>query len=1011
MSENQEHSAWKKKSVEGFHEQVETALDQKIADYQEYAYKEAHHLKVLKKDVLALLKEDGALEDLRLDASDLLAVYQNPEVQDLCNQLGIESFDDFWRELGIVENYSSNEEQAPTEYAEGLQSVLINGLKVPVILPSSPDRKEIMAIERLVGKIKAHTELHQYFTAETKIESNEHSGYLSFEIRQDGKSQPYMVTATNFFKVLYEPTKEQVDEYYRVNRKYGHFLNVLFDLDRDNKSFAKKGEVVKKQIKDERNRLNDLYLEARKKFGVARKTGEGVEEARAGLVAAKKNYDGYLLTPEEESWKVSVAGNKDYEEIYNQYKHFKDLNNSMEKGVVPWTFLDIESGKEVRSKFGQNPGDLYYNIDGKEYGFDGFDQYNVDWEEDEKSFRESYNAAGKLMNSSISDSEKDISFLYNDDGSFIKSNRDYATDIEVQKTIVDGRVKETWWQKGYGNKYYKGEVYNESGVAVETYEKFEDGRYEWTYLDPNTSQIIKKTGNYFLNGVEGQYATYYKDNKPSYTQYYDKKYDYAADMYNEDGSRFSLYNKTDYPKKEDYLNMLAKELNTPEKLGLFFKLFFEYKYDDVRGSWGMLASSGADVWQSAQVTLDKVEKGMMQGDCEDWAFFATDVLKRQGKNVHVILVPGHAASVWSEKRPDGKYDFYCLDTYGLNKVLGAASLKEGLNGLIAHMGARFVGVHDVSDRVLTVDIGPDGSPRETYLPLEIFENRALYSQLLEANKLTKSGNFSAAKEVYEKVLAEYPGNKFLEERLQKVSKISEENLVTNCIAKIDKGNATFEDCVYVDDYYRLKNMPGERVDFLTKWIEKAPSEAHPYLVLTHIFYIKKDYKRSLEIIEKALKNVKDKALFYPYKINIYSFLKKPDEVVKVYNESKEHLDSDGKYFVADYLEKAGRAEASLDIYGELVFGFEMKAVNPLNWAKAMVLNEDYAPTYPGAYYKYALHLAKRKDKEDALRVLKIGLKHYPEDRNLIELKDRVEGKGKAKLEVQGEKKYQNVKVE
>lgn len=994
--------------VEKFYSQIEKALDQRIAQHKDSYGKGSQDVAALKKDVLALLKEEGALEDLRLDASDLLAVYQSPEVQDLCNQLGIQSFDDFWRELGIVEYSFPQDEMASTEYAEGLQSVLINGLKVPVILPSSLDRNEIMAIERLVGKIKAHTELHRYFTAETKIESNEHIGYLRFEIRQDGKNQPYMVTAKNFFRVLYEPTKEQVEEYYRVNQKYGHFLNVLFDLNRNNKSFAKKGEIVKKQIEEERNRLDNLYSEARKKLSAAKKTGEGVQQARAEFVAAKKNYDGYLLTSEEESWKVAVAGNKDYEEIYRQYKHFKDLTNFMQKEVIPWMFLDIESGKAVRTSFGQNPGDLFYNSDGKDYVFDGFDRYYLSWEEDEKSFGEMYNAAGKLINSSLSDPGEYVDVSYRDDGSFIKSNRDFATDIEVQETIVDGQVKEAWWRKGYGHKYYKGEVYDKNGSVLEAYKGFEDGRYEWTYLDPNMSQIIKKTGNYFLNGVEGQYATYYKDNKPSYTQYYDKKYDYAADMYNEDGSRFSLYNKTEYPSKEDYLNMLAKELNTPEKLGLFFKLFFEYKYDDVRGSWGMLASSGAEVWQSAQVTLDKVHKGMMQGDCEDWAFFATDVLKRQGRNVHVIIVPGHAASAWSEKRPDGKYDFYCLDTYGLNKALGVASPMEGLNGLIAHMGGRFVGVHNVSDRVLTGDIGPDGSPRQTDLPLEIFENRALYDQLLEANKLTESGNFSAAKEVYEKALVEYPGNKFLEEAMKKISKMSQEDLVASCIAKIDKGNATLEDCIYVDDYYRLKKMPGERVDFLTKWMDKSPSEARPYLVLTHMFYLKKDYKRSLEITERALKNVKEKALFYPYKIDIYSLLKKPDEVVKVYNESKEYLDSDWKYFVADYLEKAGRDEASLDIYGELVFGFEVKAVNPLNWAKAMVFDEDYAPTYPSAYYKYALHLAKRKDKEDALRVLKIGLKYYPEDRNLIALKDKLEGKSKAKLEVQGEKKYQKV---
>lgn len=105
--------------------------------------------------------------------------------------------------------------------------------------------------------------------------------------------------------------------------------------------------------------------------------------------------------------------------------------------------------------------------------------------------------------------------------------------------------------------------------------------------------------------------------------------------------------------EEDYLNLLARTLTTPEKLHAYVKTRLQYVQEE----------RGQDHWQSPEET---VRKG--GGDCEDFAFLGQEILRRQGKIAHVISPPGHAVCVWMEKRrADENYDAYTLDEQGVDK--------------------------------------------------------------------------------------------------------------------------------------------------------------------------------------------------------------------------------------------------------------------------------------------------------------------------------------------------------
>ena len=133
----------------------------------------------------------------------------------------------------------------------------------------------------------------------------------------------------------------------------------------------------------------------------------------------------------------------------------------------------------------------------------------------------------------------------------------------------------------------------------------------------------------------------------------------------------------------EYLDLLAKELHTPERLHNYFEHFMKYTSD-----------GPTDNWQRSSRTVQRTANGRMLGDCDDYAFLARDILRKQGQNAHVVYIPGHAICLWVEKDDQGKYHAHTIGTYGYDhngnrfeeeldesKVAGYASVKEAVNAV------------------------------------------------------------------------------------------------------------------------------------------------------------------------------------------------------------------------------------------------------------------------------------------------------------------------------------------
>lgn len=131
--------------------------------------------------------------------------------------------------------------------------------------------------------------------------------------------------------------------------------------------------------------------------------------------------------------------------------------------------------------------------------------------------------------------------------------------------------------------------------------------------------------------------------------------------------------------EDEYLDLLASRLITPERLHRFFleKMNNTKDFEDGQDT--------VDHWQTPEETVRRVQRVTRQrvlngglggvqtyqqlamcGDCEDYAFLAQDILWRQGKVAHVVDLPeGHSACVWIEKNSNGRYNSFVLDQGGV----------------------------------------------------------------------------------------------------------------------------------------------------------------------------------------------------------------------------------------------------------------------------------------------------------------------------------------------------------
>jgi len=184
---------------------------------------------------------------------------------------------------------------------------------------------------------------------------------------------------------------------------------------------------------------------------------------------------------------------------------------------------------------------------------------------------------------------------------------------------------------------------------------------------------------------------------------------------------------------KEYLIYLSRNLNTLEKLHWFFKYLMEYKKDIKRGG-----QKRRDYWQLAKETIERVEKGKMLGDCEDYAFLAREILRMQGKPAHVVGIPGHAICAWVEKK-NGRWHAYSVGTFGVDingnrygkrvdstKVKGYSTIKSALNSLMPKYDQGGLGLKKgrqyrlSGNKIDLLDIPKKGKQKMIKIPIDKF---------------------------------------------------------------------------------------------------------------------------------------------------------------------------------------------------------------------------------------------------------------------------------------------------
>jgi hypothetical protein len=116
---------------------------------------------------------------------------------------------------------------------------------------------------------------------------------------------------------------------------------------------------------------------------------------------------------------------------------------------------------------------------------------------------------------------------------------------------------------------------------------------------------------------------------------------------------------------ERFLADAAKVLPDPANLDLIGEYILQYCYDSPDSRFPeMLGNKNVkgDIHQTAPQTIATTCGGMFRGDCDDLAELYQTIAERQGRTAHVISLPSHAAMAFAEKKEDGNWHTYVLQT-------------------------------------------------------------------------------------------------------------------------------------------------------------------------------------------------------------------------------------------------------------------------------------------------------------------------------------------------------------
>jgi hypothetical protein len=386
-----------------------------------------------------------------------------------------------------------------------------------------------------------------------------------------------------------------------------------------------------------------------------------------------------LLEVRQEEVKTHMRAIRDNEYLYSQEWH--TWNNRVREFKNAWkNIIGRLKGQNGKSSVSLNE---YYNIQRD------MEDFLEKWEnflklefkgEDRKEFEERMEkivmekAEHNVQRTNL---EKDLQTrtLHDDSTERViteTTNKDDVSSYTREWTQGENRIRETYNKNLLTTRNtYK----DKKRIAQDHYQYFDEGQVsqmrEWD--TSGNENILKGETHFWRSGQKRQIRDFEQDAVFYYTlsgthivTEHHPSDDINRNVVIKIGDK-SYVGNYQYEKgknkdltPEKYIEMLADILDTPEKFHFFFRCLVKYRYDHSDGH------PGGDYWQTPEQTVQDISNGYMRGDCDDYAFLAREILRQQGKNAHVLLIPSHAICVWLEKEEDGTINAYSIGTYGLD---------------------------------------------------------------------------------------------------------------------------------------------------------------------------------------------------------------------------------------------------------------------------------------------------------------------------------------------------------
>ncbi|OGJ58903.1 hypothetical protein A2635_01760 [Candidatus Peribacteria bacterium RIFCSPHIGHO2_01_FULL_51_9] len=165
------------------------------------------------------------------------------------------------------------------------------------------------------------------------------------------------------------------------------------------------------------------------------------------------------------------------------------------------------------------------------------------------------------------------------------------------------------------------------------------------------------------------YRTYDRNGELIFEKHSKNMHVISKNMFH-DGKPLGLYpeehEKNPNMTPEQYIALLAKALDSHEKIHAFFKEFWRYAHDSPDRNDSLKEGTDENHGEYVQTpaeTIARIKNGRMIGDCDDLALFSHAVISQQpSRNPHIICQGDHLYTAWIEERIQGGYDAFSIDT-------------------------------------------------------------------------------------------------------------------------------------------------------------------------------------------------------------------------------------------------------------------------------------------------------------------------------------------------------------